>query len=127
MANKKTSKSNEAYYARYKQLGLYAVNRKKKLARQLKLQPGNEKQITAAMAIVGSYRRGSPTTPHWNHSTISTAMLMKKFTGKFDRKMLTQKPEDFTLTRNENIFKHLKLPPKSKLSDYSIGVRARIV
>lgn len=77
MANK-TSKSNEGYFAKYKTQGLYAKHRKLKLERIAKAQPNNM-QVVAAMGNVGSYRRRTPTTPKWSHSSIAEVMLLKAF------------------------------------------------
>lgn len=75
----KTSKSNENYFARYKQQSLYTKNRKAKLLRQLKLQPGNAKQINDAIALLGSYRRKTPVTPKWNATLRAETTIINEF------------------------------------------------
>jgi hypothetical protein len=77
MANK-TSKSNEGYFAKYKTQGLYAKHRKLKLERTVKAQPNNA-QVVAAMNDIGSYRRKTPTTPKWTHTSIAEVMMLKAF------------------------------------------------
>ena len=74
----KTSKSAEGYFAKYKQSGKEASNRKLKLERQLKLQPGNATQIELAIKNI-HHRRKTPVSPYWTPSMIRTASLFKKF------------------------------------------------
>jgi hypothetical protein len=99
LANK-TSKSNEAYFARYKTQGIRAKNKKLKLERALRRNPEN-KQIETALASIISYGRKTPTTPKWSHTDINRVML-------------------------EKLFKKPGVQPVKthKLSDYSIGARA---
>lgn len=78
---KTSSKSKTAYYSQYKTSSRWAANRKRKLERQLKLQPGNEEQLKAAIGNI-SYRRGTPKNPMWSHSARRTAQLFKLFTGR---------------------------------------------
>lgn len=60
MSTKKvTSKHQKDLYATYKASNKFEVNRKKKLQRQLKLNPGNAAQIEAALKNI-SYRRKTP-------------------------------------------------------------------
>jgi hypothetical protein len=101
MANKKSSKSDEAYHARYKQQNIFAINRKRKLMRLLKEHPNN-KQVSEALNNVGSPRRCTPKKPVWSHTEISNIML-------------------------EKVFKNCKnpVPVKTyKYSDFALGVRA---
>lgn len=124
----KTSKSNEAYFARYKQSNLYAAHRKAKLEKLIKLQPNNT-QLPLALKNVANYRRKSPNTPAWSHQQIATAKLFKYFVGKFDKLMFSQKDEDASAarkTRNENLFPRDTKPTvtKKRISDYSLAARA---
>ena len=124
----KTSKSNEAYFARYKQGNLYAAHRKAKLEKLIKLQPNN-KQLPLALKNVANYRRKSPNTPAWSHQQIATAKLFKYFVGKFDKLMFSQKDEDASAarkTRNENLFPMETKPvaTKRRISDFSLATRA---
>lgn len=124
----KTSKSAEAYFARYKQSGVYAANRKRKLERMLRRQPNNA-QIALALKNITSYRRKDPKEPYWNHQMIETAKLYKLFLGAFDRGIFSQKAEDQEAARhvrNDNIFqkKQAVEQKKKRISDYSIAARA---
>lgn len=81
MANKSSSKSSEAYYARYKTEKRWEANRLKRLERALKRNPSNQAQIELAMKSL-VYRRKTPTTTVWSSSKRRLAVLFKKFTGK---------------------------------------------
>lgn len=127
MANK-TSKSNEGYFAKYKSSGKEASNRKRKLERQLKLQPGNEKQILAAIANI-HHRRKTPNAPFWSHTSKNMAQLMKYFAGCFDKQVFATDPKvsDAALrSRNSNKFQVNLLPAAVKGSMFSLQQRARI-
>jgi hypothetical protein len=87
MANKSKSKTAENYSALYKSSNRQASNRKRKLERQLKLQPNNE-QVKLALKNIG-YRRRTPTTPTWSASWIRVAKLFKEFGGRFDRDIMS--------------------------------------
>lgn len=80
MANKSQSKSQQTYSAAYKSSSRWASNRKRKLERQLKLQPGNEAQIKTAIGNI-SYRRCTPKTPQWSSGNRRVAQLFKYFGG----------------------------------------------
>jgi hypothetical protein len=124
----KTSKSAEAYFARYKQSGVYATNRKRKLERALKRQPNNA-QIPLAIKGVASYRRKDPKEPYWSHQMIETAKVYKRFLGVFDKGIFSQKLEDqdaARYVRNNNLFKEVKKPVQNKkrISEFSLAARA---
>ncbi len=87
MANGKTSKSQEGYYARYKANRVWETNRKRRLERALKSQPNNEQIKAALKGMV--YRRKTPTTRMWSASWIRTAKLFKEFEGRFDPKLMS--------------------------------------
>lgn len=80
MANKSSSKSAEAYYARYKTEKRWETNRLKRLERALKRDPNNATQIELAMKGM-VYRRKTPTTRVWSSSKRNMAVLFKRFTG----------------------------------------------
>lgn len=127
----KTSKSAEAYFARYKQSGLYASNRKRRLERALKRQPNNT-QIPLAIKSLVSYRRKNPKEPFWSHQMIETAKLYKKFLGVFDKGIFSQKPEDQEAARhvrNTNLFPVVKdkSQNKKRISEFSLAARAHDV
>jgi hypothetical protein len=86
MAAGKTSKSQEAYYARYKTT-TFAANRKRKLERVVKEQPNNEQAKMALKDI--HYRRKTPNTNAWSHSAIALAKVFKEFTGHFDKNIIS--------------------------------------
>lgn len=124
----KTSKSAEAYFARYKQSGLYAANRKRRLERALKKQPNNA-QIPLAIKSLTSYRRKDPKEPYWSHQMIETAKLYKLFLGAFDKGIFSQKLEDQESARhirNNNLFPEAKKPVQNKkrISEFSLAARA---
>lgn len=124
----KTSKSNEAYFARYKQSNLYAAHRKARLEKLIKLQPNNL-QLPLALKNVANYRRKASNTPAWSHQQIATAKLFKYFVGKFDKLMFSQKDEDASAarkTRNENLFPVEKKSHanKKRISEFSLAARA---
>ncbi len=75
----KTSKSNELYFSTYKISGKYAKNRRKKLERELKRNPNNEKQIHQALSNRSAYRRKKPSTKKWSKTAIKECMIKKVF------------------------------------------------
>jgi hypothetical protein len=77
---KRASKSYSSYYSQYKSTSRWSANRKRKLERQLKLQPNNSEQIKAAILNI-KYRRHTPKTTPWSHQNIQFAKLFKEFTG----------------------------------------------
>lgn len=107
MAQSKTSKSNEAYFTRYKTQGIYAKNRRKRLERAQKEQPNNS-QIATALKELGSYRRGTPKVSKWNATSIAQVMLAKLF----------KVPDQPVSSKKTHAF------PKKLRSDFSIASRA---
>lgn len=87
MANKSRSKTAENYSAQYKATKKWESNRKRKLERVLKEQPNNQQVKDALKSMV--YRRKTPTTREWSASWIRAAKIMKMFTGKFDRNIMS--------------------------------------
>lgn len=92
MANKSSSKSAEAYYARYKTEKRWETNRMKRLERALKKNPGNAAQIEAAMKGM-VYRRKTPTTPMWSSAKRTMAVLFKKFSGAASHSLFSSNEE----------------------------------
>lgn len=88
----KRSKSSELYFTRYKNSKLAEANRKRKLERQLKLQPGNEKQISLAIKNI-RYRRHTPKVHEWSPTKRAVATIMKTFVGVFDKNVLSNEFE----------------------------------
>lgn len=89
---KTTSKSKQAYYAQYKSSSKWASNRKRKLQKQLKLQPNNAKQIETAIGNI-SYRRSTPKTKQWSHNSIALAKLFKQFCGRAPIELFSSNPK----------------------------------
>jgi hypothetical protein len=77
MAVGKASKSQEAYYSKYKTL--YPENRKRKLQRVLKAQPDNE-QVKMALKDI-HYRRKTPNSAVWSSSSRRMAQMLRDWTG----------------------------------------------
>lgn len=107
MAQSKTSKSNEAYFTRYKNQGIYAKNRRARLTRAQKEQPNNN-QIAIALLKLGSYRRAATKVPKWNATSIAQTMLAKLF----------KVPEQPVSKKKVHAFQ------KKQRSDFSIAMRA---
>lgn len=127
MAQNKTSKGQEGYYARYKASGIYAKNRKARLERALKKQPDNE-QIKIALKDI-HYRRKTPGADGWSASGIRMAKLFKEFCGRFDKAILSSNPKQASeamqaLGTNSVMPKFDPKSPQVK-QPFSIGARAR--
>jgi len=90
MATGKASKSQEAYYARYKST-LFAKNRKRKLERVLREQPNNE-QVQNALKDI-HYRRKTPNTTMWTATDKRMAQMLRSWTGSFDMGILSSNPK----------------------------------
>lgn len=65
----------------------WEINRKRKLEKQLKLQPNN-KQVELALQNIHR-RRKTPTNREWSHSWRRIAQLFKLFAGRFDRNIMS--------------------------------------
>jgi hypothetical protein len=65
----------------------WEINRKRKLEKQLKLQPNNE-QVRLALQNIHR-RRKTPTNREWSKSWIRIAKLFKLFSGRFDRSIMS--------------------------------------
>jgi hypothetical protein len=65
----------------------WEINRKRKLEKQLKLQPNNE-QVRLALQNIHR-RRKTPTNREWSKSWIRIAKLFKLFSGRFDRNIMS--------------------------------------
>jgi hypothetical protein len=87
----KTSKSQTAYYARYKTSRVWETNRKRRLERTLKAQPNNEQVKQALKGMV--YRRKTPTNRPWSASWVRVAKILKEFTGRCDPGILSSNVE----------------------------------
>ena len=124
MANKSRSKGAEGYFAAYKSSKRWEANRRRKLERALKRNPGNAEQINAALKSM-VYRRLTPITPTWSSSKRRIAILFKLFTG-------TVNPDMFS--NNEKLagpalmtHSKVKLPKPTGRTDgmFQLGTRAQ--
>lgn len=79
---KTRSKHQKDLYASYKASNRQAVNRKRKLTKLLKEFPNNE-QIAAALKNI-SYRRRTPKTSVWSHTSKAWAQTKKLFKAPAD-------------------------------------------
>jgi len=73
---KSSSKGKQAQYDLYKTKQVWKANRERKLLRALQQNPGNAKQIEAAIKNI-TYRRKTPKASIWNKTKIKTAQLIK--------------------------------------------------
>lgn len=120
---KTTSKSKQSYYTQYKSTSRWAANRKRKLERQLKLQPGNEEQIKKAIGNI-AYRRATPKGRVWAHSHRRIAQLFKMFAGKASIDLFSSNPKvqsaALQYINPNRVFHNL---PEGKVS-FSLAARA---
>jgi len=123
MANKSRSKSAEGYAAAYKSSRRWEANRKRKLERTLKEQPNNE-QVKAALKSGLVYRRKTPNTREWSASWIHTAKIVKMFSGKFDKNIMSSNEkvssEAMRMSRTNYDYKAPQMPK----SMFSLATRA---
>ena len=119
---KSGSKSQDGYYSSYKATSKWQSNRKRKLERQLKLQPNNE-QIKDALKNI-KYRRKTPVGKSiWSHSNIRLAKLFKLFTGFASHDLFSSNPQAqaSALMARRDSTKHKV--PEGKVN-FSLGARA---
>lgn len=84
MATKTPKKASDAQSGQSRR---WEVNRKRKLEKQLKLQPNNEQVKQALLNI--HRRRKTPKTQEWSKTWIRMAKLFKLFSGRFDRDIMS--------------------------------------
>ena len=77
---KSSSKGKQTQYDLYKSKQTWKANRERKLLRALQRNPGNAKQIEAAIKNI-TYRRKTPKATIWNKTKIRTAQLIKSACG----------------------------------------------
>jgi len=123
MANKSRSKGAEGYAAAYKSSRRWEANRKRRLERILKEQPNNE-QVKAALKSGLVYRRKTPNTREWSASWIRTAKIIKMFSGKFDKAIMSSNEksasEAMRMSRTNYDYKAPVMPK----SMFSLATRA---
>jgi len=95
---KTSSKSKQAHYDLYKSKQTWKANRERKLLRALQKNPGNAKQIEAAIKNI-TYRRKTPKNKIWNKTKIKTAQLIRQVCGSCPHDIFSsnQKVADQTL------------------------------
>ena len=116
-----TSKSKEAYYSRYKSENRWKKNRELKLLRALKRNPGNEAQITEALANM-TYRRKKPATKVWTSSMRKTAQLIRAFGGKAHVNLFSTNPN----MAREALAQSGNSQAKAQLGEVSFKLGARV-
>ena len=122
----KRGKSAENQAATYKTQKRWESNRRKKLERQLKIQPNNE-QVKKAMSNI-YYRRKTPVVPQWSSTTRQMAKIIKLFTGRFDRDILSSNKDVASAALQRAASKPEQLKSKIQIADknfFSIGARLR--
>lgn len=118
---KSPSKSKQNYASVYKSSSRWQSNRKRKLLKQLKLQPNNE-QIKLALENI-KYRRKTPKTQEWSKSAIEIAKLFTLFQGRVDPEIFSSNPkvQAAALMRHNS---NRQYPEMNKKVSFSIGARA---
>ena len=104
----------------------WEINRKRKLERQFKLQPNN-KQVELALQNIHR-RRKTPTNREWSHSWRRTAQIIKLFTGRFDRSIMSSNPTVSSAALQKSNTTWLDAQAASASSDrnfFSIAARIR--
>ena len=96
-------------------------NRKRKLLKQIKLQPNNA-NLPLALGNI-HYRRKKPTNPQWSHSDIRLAKLFKLFNGRVDIGIFSSNPKVSALAISKPSNKQFNVMPQGKV-DFSLGARA---
>lgn len=97
------------------------ANRKRRLQKQLKLQPDNV-QVQNALLEVGRQRK-APVTQQWSHTAIRLAKLFKEFRGSAPKELFSSNPkvqQAALSTPSTKVFLDL---PQGKV-DFSLGARA---
>lgn len=97
------------------------ANRKRRLQKQLKLQPNNT-QVQNAVLEVGRQRK-APGTPQWSHGAIRLAKLFKYFTGRAPKELFSSNPKVVQAALTTPSTKQFVKLPQGKV-DFSIGARA---
>jgi hypothetical protein len=102
---KTSSKGKQTQYDLYKSKQTWKANRERKLLRALQRNPGNAKQIEAAIKNI-SYRRKTPKSTIWNKTRIKIAHLIKQVCGSCPHDIFSsnQKIADQTLASLRSTF-----------------------
>lgn len=88
---KTSSKHQESLYKAYQATNRQATNRKRKLEKLLKKFPNNQDLVKALSNI--KYRRGTPKTSQWSHTSKAWAQTQKMFSkpGSGDQRKISEK------------------------------------
>jgi hypothetical protein len=116
------SKSKTSHYSNYKSSSRWQSNRKRKLLKQLKLQPNNEQLKDALVNI--KYRRKTPgQKAMWSKTNIQIAKLFKLFTGAANIDLFSSNPKTqaFALMQKTDNKHGVKVDGKVS---FSLGARA---
>jgi hypothetical protein len=97
------------------------INRKRKLLKQLKLQPNNE-QVKDALVNI-KYRRKTPKNQEWSKTDIRIAKLFKEFTGRADWDLFSSNPKVQAAAIAMHSKKDFHNLPEGKVS-FLLGARA---
>lgn len=126
MSNKSKSGGAQAQSSNYKTSKRWETNRKRKLLRALKRNPGNAEQINAALANI-YYRRKTPTNRFWNSTRRQQAELFKLVQGAVNMDMFSnnEKVSGPAIMMHGN-HKLQKFQGFSENTMFSIGVRASV-
>lgn len=99
-------------------------NRKRKLLKQIKLQPNN-KNLPLALGNI-HYRRKTPNSPQWSHSDIAMAKLFKLFNGRVDQGIFSSNPKVAASAIQKHSNKQFNHQMPQGKVDFSLGARAYI-
>lgn len=121
---KTSSKTEQARYDLYKSKSTWKSNRERKLLRALQKNPGNSKQIEAAIKNI-TYRRKTPKTRVWNKTKIYYAKLIKEACGSCPHDVFNSNPKvaEPTLASLRNKFDPKLL--QAQTVSFKLGDRAR--
>jgi hypothetical protein len=116
------SKSKTSYYSSYKASSKWQSNRKRKLLKQLALQPNNE-QIKDALVNI-KYRRKTPgQKAMWSKTNIQIAKLFKLFTGAASVDLFSSNPKTQAFALMQKTDNKHRVKVDGKVS-FSLGARA---
>ena len=126
MGNKSKSSGAQAQSSNYKTSKRWETNRKRKLLRALKRNPGNAEQINAAMGNI-RYRRKPPTNRFWSSTRRQQAELFKLVQGAVNMDMFSNNEKvSGPAIMLHGKHKLQKFQGFSENTMFSIGVRARV-
>lgn len=97
-------------------------NRKRKLLKQIKLQPNNS-NLPLALGNI-HYRRKKPTKSMWSHGNIRLAKLFKLFNGRVDPDMFSSNPKVSAAAIQKPSNKQFNHGMPQGKVDFSLGARA---